>query len=290
MNNASFNPPCSSPSPSPLVLSRAPTPAATMASPQQVRMITTKAQRSDAPLQPLTRANTFVHGTATVGDDSQYILPQSPSGSSSCMFPSPPQYQEPPANMKPLYYGGKDIETSTSTKYDHYPPSDPGYAQVKRLILTKSKLPFWRTKKGIALIVLLSNVIMLAIVLGAIFGSRSNQQPHGHPSWRRPIDQPNSAGDNPEGSSPSESNPSPGSDQHAVASAGSTMTSSVNPTSPSSSGPLSTHSSSIRTAVPSAPTGAPQAAGNGNGANSGAEPPVTGAVETGGPRVAPGAG
>ncbi|KAJ3573287.1 hypothetical protein NP233_g2534 [Leucocoprinus birnbaumii] len=106
------------------------------------------------------------------------------------MFTPPPQYQEPPANLRPIYYEGKDLKQSMSV-HDYYPPQsaapDPSNWSPSR-----AKLPFWRKKKGIALIVLLSNIIILAIVLGVVFATR------GHHSATHSTG--SSAGDNSEGS------------------------------------------------------------------------------------------
>lgn len=226
----------------------------------------TKAQRPDEPTgqqsaSPLQTSSpglqrSYTTATVTTQNHSPYTLA---SGSSSRLFTPPPQYQEPPSSIRPLYYAEKDAKTSMST-HEHYPPQTAGSEPWSR---NRSNTPFWRTKKGIVLIVLLSNVIILAIVLGVVFASRSH---------RSKNDNDNSSGDSSQDSLSSN-------DQHGAPPPSSQ--SSNHPTSSSSSS-LSTSSSSasassvvsmlpVFSPLPptSQPTGGTQATGNGNGVGAG---------------------
>ena len=143
----------------------------------------------------------------------------------ACVRTPPPEYQEPPISLRPLYHADNSSKVSVLA-YKPYPFQN---AETKDdLPECRLKLPFWRTKKGIALIVLLSNVVILGIVLGIVFGSRHDR--HRRSSFTHGGN--NSLGQNTEGppSSVNQSNSLPLSDS-SLATTSSSLTSSTSPTS-----------------------------------------------------------
>jgi hypothetical protein len=187
----------------------------------------------------------------------------------------PPQYQDPPANLRPLYYENQDgTEMQERYPFKHAKP------QGENPCAGTSKRSFWRTKTGIILIVLLSNAIILAAVLGGIFAS-FHARHHSRQSDYR--DFPGAVPQEPEPGYPSTD--SSGSDF-------SNSPSSFDPPSFSPSQLVSTSFASTKPVATSTPTGAPQAGVNGDSTTNEGQGPVaaTGVVATAGPRNPSGGG
>jgi len=95
----------------------------------------------------------------------------------ACVRTPPPDYNDPPISLRPLHF---DNSSKVSVlAYEPYPFQGADIKDDQPVChMSKPRIPFWRTKKGIALIVLLSNIIVIGIVLGIVFGTRIDRRRH----------------------------------------------------------------------------------------------------------------
>jgi len=95
----------------------------------------------------------------------------------ACVQTPSPDYNDPPISLRPLHF---DNSSKVSVlAYEPYPFQGTDTKDDQPVChMSKPRIPFWRTKKGIALIVLLSNIIVIGIVLGIVFGTRIDRRHH----------------------------------------------------------------------------------------------------------------